>query len=85
MNPFKKQSLLDSVQSMIDFFDGYEYGETAIVMSHEDYLRFRPEFTMSDRTAFLGSIPVYQIGICSLGHISLTTIEKAEQMLNAII
>ena len=84
MNPFKKKTLLDSVQSMIDFFDGYEYGETVIVMTHGDYLHHKPEITVKNGMAYLGDIPIYQVGILNSGIVRLTTLQEAEKMLCCI-
>ena len=73
--------LADAIRSMIDFFEGFEYGDTAIVMTHGDYLHHKPEFTVKDGMAYLGNIPIYQVGILNTGIVRLTTIQEAEKML----
>lgn len=76
--------LADAIRRMIDFFEGFEYGDTAIVMTHGDYLHHKPEFTVKNGMAYLGNIPIYQIGILNSGIVLLTTIQEAELMLNRI-
>ena len=73
--------LADAIRFMIDFFEGFEYGDTAIVMTHGDYLLHKPEFTVKNGMAYLGSIPIYQVGILNSGIVQLTTIQEAEKML----
>lgn len=76
--------LADAIRSMIDYFEDFEDGDNAIVMTHGDYLHHKPEFTVKSGMAYLGSIPIYQIGILNSGIVRLTTIQEAERMLCCI-
>lgn len=73
--------LSDAIRHMLDFFEGFEYGDTAIVMIHGDYLHHKPEFTVKNGMAHFGDIPIYQVGILNSGIVRLTTIQEAEKML----
>lgn len=43
MDGEKKKTLREMVLDTIDFFDGFEYGETQMVMSRELYEKHKPE------------------------------------------
>jgi len=73
-----------AVQSMLDFFDGFEYGETAIVMSREDYRPHYLEFEKSSESPSgltLMGIPVYLHGIAPSGQVFLTSIDEANRIM----
>ena len=81
-NPIVLQSLKERVLAMIHFFNGYEYGDTAVVLTYHDYRAHAHEFTGSGNNLKLAGIPVYFDGIMPHGQILLTTIEAAEKLQN---
>ena len=77
--------LQKAVESMIDFFDGFEYGETAIVMTHGDYMQHWQEFqTGADSPSGLSlcGIPVCLHGMVNNGQLFLTSIHEAEKIIS---
>ena len=72
-----------TVQSMLDFFDGFEYGETAIVMTHGDYMQHFQEFDRTNEGLTLMGIPVYLHGMVNNGQLLLTSIHEAEKIMFA--
>ena len=70
------------VMEMVQFFNGFEYDDTAIVMAYHDYCVHKNEFTDSGRSLKLAGYPVYFDGILQHGHILLTTVEAAEKLQN---
>lgn len=52
-------TLADAIRAMISFFEGFEYGGTAIVMTHGDYLHHKPEFTCDSIQNFSCPFPAY--------------------------
>ena len=75
-----------AVESMVAFFDGFEYGETAIVMSHGDYMQHWQEFQTgaeSPSGLTLCGISVYLHGMINNGQLFLTSIHEAEKIMFA--
>lgn len=72
-----------AVESMIAFFEGFEYGETAIVMSHGDYMEHFTEFERTNEGLTLCGIPVYLHGMVNNGQLFLTSIHEAEKIMFA--
>lgn len=76
-------SIQKTVQSMIDFFGGFEYGETVIVMTHGDYMQHFQEFDRTNEGLSLCGIPVYLHGMVNNGQLFLTSIHEAEKIMFA--
>jgi len=79
VNPKTLSSL---VMEMVQFFDGFEYNDTVIVMAYHDYCIHKNEFTASGRSIKLACYPVYFDGFLQHGQILLTTVEAAEKLQN---
>lgn len=78
MSPVALQKI---VETMIDFFDGFEYGETSIVMTHGDYTKHYRSFDRTDEGLTLCGIPVYLHGMVNNGQLLLTSIHEAEKIM----
>ena len=77
-------ALQKAVEAMVDFFDGFEYGETAIVMTHGDYMQHWQAFqTGADIPSGLSlcGIPVCLHGMVNNGQLFLTSIHEAEKIM----
>ena len=70
-----------AVETMISFFDGFEYGETAIVMTHGDYKKHYRAFDRTNEGLTLCGIPVYLHGMVNNGQLFLTSINEAEKIM----
>ena len=83
-SPLSPVALQKAVENMVDFFDGFEYGETAIVMTHGDYMQHWQAFhTGADSPSGLSlcGIPVYLNGMVNNGQLLLTSIHEAEKII----
>lgn len=79
---YRQKPLPQIVSEMVQFFNGYEYDNTAVVMSYQDYRSHAKEFTGSGNNLKLAGFPVYLNGILPSGQIHLTTIEAAENLMD---
>ena len=48
----RKASFVDAVREMIAFFDGFEYGESIIRISKQDYMKNMKYFTVANGKAY---------------------------------
>lgn len=77
---YQKKNFVESVKSMVDFFEGFEYGENAVVMNLSDYKRNARFFTVKDGELNLSGIPVYVSNDVPKGKAFLTTIDRAKSV-----
>lgn len=85
-SPTSPAALQKAVETMVDFFDGFEYRETAIVMTHGDYMQHWQAFqTGADSPSGLSlcGIPVCLNGMVNNGQLFLTSIHEAEKIMFA--
>lgn len=80
-SPTSPAALQKAVETMIAFFEGFEYGETAIVISHGDYMQHFTEFERTSEGLSLCGIPVYLHGMVNNGQLFLTSIHEAEKIM----
>ena len=81
--PPKKRdgTLSELVSDMINFFEGFEYEDTAVIMSYNDYQNHKREFYKDDKTLQLNGIKVYLDGFLPNGHILITSMDEAQKIL----
>lgn len=78
---YQKKNFAEMVKSMVDFFEGFEYGENAMVMNPIDYRHCLDEFsTEKDGGLTIGGIPVYPSAKVRSGQAFLTTIDEVWKM-----
>lgn len=66
---------------MINFFEGFEYEDAAVIMSYNDYQNHKREFYKDDKTLQLNGIKVYLDGFLPNGHILITSMDEAQRIL----
>ena len=80
--PKKREGTLSElVSDMINFFEGFEYEDTAVIMSYNDYQNHKREFYKDDKTLQLNGIKVYLDGFLPNGHILITSMDEAQRIL----
>lgn len=78
---YQKKSFVEMVKSMVDFFEGFEYGDNAVVMNQVDYRHCLEQFnTEKNGELTIGGIPVYPSAKVRCGQAFLTTIDAALKM-----
>lgn len=77
---YKEKSFAETVKSMVDFFEGFEYGENALLMNLSDYKRNARFFTVKGGELNLDGIPVYVSNDVPKGKAFLTTIDRAKSV-----
>lgn len=78
---YKKKNFAETVKGMVDFFEGFEYGENAVVMNPVDYRHCLDQFnTEKNGELTIGGIPVYPSAKVRCGQAFLTTIDAALKM-----
>lgn len=78
---YEEKSFAEAVKNMVDFFEGFEYGENAVVMNPVDYRHCLDQFnTEKDRGLTIGGIPVYISAKVRRGQAFLTTIDAVLKM-----
>lgn len=77
---YKEKDFAETVKSMVDFFEGFEYGENAVLMNLSDYKRNARFFTVKNGELNLDGIPVYVNSDVPKGKAFLTTIDRAKSV-----
>lgn len=78
---YQKKNFVESVKSMVDFFEGFEYVESAVLMNPADYRHCLNQFsTEKDGELTIGGIPVYPSTKVRRGQAFLTTIDEVWKM-----
>lgn len=74
---YTKKTFAEVVKSMVYLFDGFEFGDNAILMNTSDCMRLKNQFTIKDGGLMLGDIPVFASSTVPKGQAYLTSIDKA--------
>ena len=78
---YQKKNFAEMVKSMVDFFEGFEYGENAVLMNPIDYRHCLDQFsTEKVGELTIGGIPVYPSAKVRRGQAFLTTIDEVWKM-----
>lgn len=76
---YTKKTFAEVVKSMVYLFDGFEFGDNAILMNTSDCMRLKNQFTIKDGGLMLGGVRVYASDKVPKGQAFLTNIEKARE------
>ena len=78
---YQKKSFAETVKSLVDFFEGFEYWDNAVVMNPIDYRHCMDQFsTEKVGELTIGGIPVYPSAKVRRGQAFLTTIDEVWKM-----
>lgn len=77
-NSAGKETLYDWILGEINFFEGFDYGDTALIMAPSTQNQFRHEMAETETGITLNSIPVIVDKRMKYGAVQLTTRFNAE-------
>lgn len=75
----KKVSFFDVIHEMIEFFDGFEYGESVVRINKIDYMRYMQYFTTINGKPYIAGALVYVDPAVSQGKIFLDSIHAIQE------
>lgn len=75
----KKVSFFDIIHEMIEFFDGFEYGESVVRINKIDYMRYMQYFTIINGKPYIAGMLVYVDPTVSQGKIFLDSIHAIQE------
>lgn len=78
-NSAGKETLYDWIRGEINFFDGFDYADTVLVMSGNTQNQFRNEMIETENGVTLNSIPVLVDKNMKYGAVQITTRFNAER------